>query len=250
MKNSKNLKSLTELGLSENEAKTYLAALSLGPTTALKLSRATDIKRSTVYLTIESLKKKGLMRIELPGLKQLFVAEHPHRLEAALASREQLLKRVMPDLEALYNLKGEESTVKYYEGIEAVKGMYNDLLEEMGLRDEYLAISQSEPWFAVAPEFFQNFVEKRAEMKIFTRLLLVDSEKSRYLKKYERNFNMNVKLLTKDSSFTSNVTIVRNKLITQQMIPPVSAVVVENSSMADTQRQVFELLWNTIPNKN
>ena len=42
---------LREIGLSENEATIYLAALTRGPTTALYLSRASGIKRSTVYAT-------------------------------------------------------------------------------------------------------------------------------------------------------------------------------------------------------
>ena len=42
-------KELEKIGLNEKESRVYLVLLRLGPTTALALSRATEIKRPTVY---------------------------------------------------------------------------------------------------------------------------------------------------------------------------------------------------------
>ena len=45
-------KILIDLGLTENEAKVYVAALSLGPATILKIAQAAAIKRTTVYFVV------------------------------------------------------------------------------------------------------------------------------------------------------------------------------------------------------
>ena len=69
--------------------------MSLGSTTVLKIARETGIKRSTVYLAIDSLKQKGLINIEVKGFKKFIVAQDPEVLQnmikaiktAATASR-------------------------------------------------------------------------------------------------------------------------------------------------------------------
>ena len=124
MKNRKLVTILLDLGLTENEAMVYLATISLGPATIMKISRAAEIKRTTVYSVIESLKQKGLITIEVKGWKNLFVAESPEKLTSVINAKKQRLQNNMPEFLALYNLKGNESFLKYYEGIEAIKTIY------------------------------------------------------------------------------------------------------------------------------
>ena len=73
-KNDNLLNSLIQFGLNENEAKIYLASLSQGATTILKLSKHSDIKRTTVYEVVTSLERKGLMKKEVRGFKTLYSA--------------------------------------------------------------------------------------------------------------------------------------------------------------------------------
>ncbi|MBS3158284.1 hypothetical protein J4206_03275, partial [Candidatus Woesearchaeota archaeon] len=49
---------LREYGLSDKEAKVYLACLKAGVCTANKISILTDLRRSTTYDVLESLKSK------------------------------------------------------------------------------------------------------------------------------------------------------------------------------------------------
>ena len=87
MKNEQLIEILKEIGLSENEAEVYLTSLSLGPTTILKIAKSSGIGRTTVYSVIETLKNKGLIHIKPVGLKQLYVAEHPDRLENIIENK-------------------------------------------------------------------------------------------------------------------------------------------------------------------
>ena len=105
MKSEKLTNILENLGLTENEAKVYLASLSLGQSTILKISRTAEIKRTTIYSVIESLKQKGLMKIEIKGWKKLFVAESPEKLDVMIKNRREELKSSLPEFLALYNLQ-------------------------------------------------------------------------------------------------------------------------------------------------
>src|SRR6185436_2297463 len=114
------IKTLTDIGLPENEAKVYFATLSLGQTSVLQVARATDIKRTTVYHTIEALKQKGLVAIEMKGFKSFYVAEDPERLSRVLESRAKVFEGILPDLSAKFKTKNKEGSIREYQGLKAV----------------------------------------------------------------------------------------------------------------------------------
>ena len=63
------LTQLKHIGLSENEAKVYLAMLELGPSPVLEIAAKAGINRPTAYAQIESLKKMGLVSMQTKGKK-------------------------------------------------------------------------------------------------------------------------------------------------------------------------------------
>ncbi len=249
MKSQKLYSVLTEVGLSENEARVYLAALSLGPTTILRIARAAEIRRTTAYPVIESLKRRGLMNIELKGLKQLFVAENPQKLENVLESRKTKFEEAFPEFAALYNLKGGEGVVKYYEGLESVKNVYEGLLRDIRPREDYLAISNATQWKDLDEKWFEKFMEKRAKLPINIRLLLQGSEQARHYKKFARNYNFVVKILPKNTALTTSTTITPQRVVIHQLIPPVMAIVIENESIIKTHREMFAIMWDAFSEK-
>lgn len=246
MKNNHLYKILQDIGLSENQAKVYLAALSLGPSTILKIARAAELKRTTVYSIIESLKQKGLVNIELRGFKQLFVAEHPEKLESTLEAKRQKFKKFLPEFSALYNLKESGSFIKYYEGLESVKSLYNELLKQVKPREYFLGISNSELWYNLDPDFFQDFIERRAKLNIDIKLLLQDSKIARKHKELERNYNEEIKILPPNTSLGVSTAIISTKIIFHQTKPPVLAIAVENQNVIQSQKELFEIIWNSI----
>ncbi len=247
LKNDKLLSSLAEFGLEENEAKVYLSALSLGATTVLKLSKGTEIKRTTVYEVVDSLIAKGLMKKEIRGFKTLYVAEHPDRLENALEQKRVMLSRVLPELEGIFNLKGTEGAIKYYEGLRSIENIYDDLLADMKPHDFYYAISNIAEWQGLDEEFFlKNHVEKRVDLRLETKLLFVDSPTAQRRKQIERNYNEEIKLLPKDSDFHVDLVITPYKLVMFQLKNPLVAIVIENKSIIQIQKSMFELIWKSI----
>ncbi len=123
-------KILTDIGLPELEAKVYLAILQLGETTVLKISRATEIKRTTIYHVIESLKQKGLVSEDVQGLKSFLVAEDPQKLSQLLNARAKTFEGILPILSAQYQTKNKTGDTKIYIGAQAIRSVYDSLLED------------------------------------------------------------------------------------------------------------------------
>jgi sugar-specific transcriptional regulator TrmB len=55
------IETLTEMGLTDEEAKVYLSALSVGTNPASTIARGCDLKRETCNYTLKKLVSKGLV---------------------------------------------------------------------------------------------------------------------------------------------------------------------------------------------
>ncbi|OGF20940.1 hypothetical protein A2Y83_01710 [Candidatus Falkowbacteria bacterium RBG_13_39_14] len=238
-------KILTELGLTENEAAVYLAALSLGPSTILKIAKTAEIKRTTVYSVVESLKQKGLMNTELKGWKQLFVAENPEKLKHILELKRERLKNSLPDFMSLYNLKENEPFIKYYEGAESVKSIYEKTLKELRPREYFYGISNEENWLSADEKYFKNFIDRRSKLNIEVKLLLQDTESARVHQAHARA-NEKIKILPKGENLTSNLMLTPQRIVINQLKPAPLSIAIENKSIIRMQKEVFEILWKSI----
>lgn len=245
MKNSKLTKILEDLGLSEHEALVYLASLSLGPATVLKIAEASEVKRTTVYSVVEALKHKGLMNIEVRGFKQLYVAENPEQLQVMLITKKEELKSSMPEFQALYNLKGGESFIRYYEGVEAVKNIYTQITRDCRPHEEILIISDQESWYKQDPIFFHKYLLDRAQSGIKARKLIVPTND---IEKYNwgtEAYNEEIRLLPLETKLVTNLVVTPRKVLIHQLVPPILAIEIENPSVVQMNKEMFEIMWKS-----
>lgn len=125
-----------ELGLSNKEARVYLACLALGPSPVQKIADESGIKRVTTYVILESLVGLGLVSQTSKGKKTYFIAEDPINLERLLDKREQEIQdqkqnfsQILPNLQGLKSQPKDSPTVKFYDSADGIKTILNSFLE-------------------------------------------------------------------------------------------------------------------------
>lgn len=246
MKNNELVDVLKGLGLTENESRVYISSLSLGSSTILKIAQASELKRTTVYSVMESLKQKGLANIQVEGFKKKFVAENPERLETMLEIQRGKLRSLLPEFSALYNLRGEESLLKNYEGLQAVKNVYESLMRDIKPGEDYLVFSNQDDWLSLDKEYFMDFLYRRAKLPIKIRMIFTDTLLAHEWKKMERNFNSLIKILPKEIDFKSNLVITPERLLIHQLTPPVMGIVIENKSIIKLHTEMYEVIWRSL----
>jgi HTH-type transcriptional regulator, sugar sensing transcriptional regulator len=237
---------LNDLGLTENESSVYFSALSLGPTTILKIAKSAEIKRTTVYSVMESLQKKGLVSIEFRGFKKFYVAENPEKLDSILEQRKVRLQQFLPEFAALYNLKGGESFLKYYEGIEAVKNVYESLIRDVRPHEDYLVMANQDQWLSLDREYFKNFLARRAKLPIKVRMMFQDTELGRKWKAERHILNTKIKTLPPSTKISTNLVVTPQRVLIHQLVPPIFGIVIENRSIIRMHQEMFEIIWNSL----
>ncbi|MBC8193259.1 MAG: TrmB family transcriptional regulator [Candidatus Marinimicrobia bacterium] len=79
-----NLRELTDLGISEREAKLYLVMLEYGEVTANEMHRLTGVQRSKIYSILSRMVVHGLCNERMEGRNRFFTALNPKDVKATL----------------------------------------------------------------------------------------------------------------------------------------------------------------------
>ena len=132
-------KYLEYAGLSEKEADIYLTLLTSDTASAIDISRKTTLKKSSVYIILESLVKKGLVREVTVGKRVHYEAETPDILRAFIQDKrnrfEEEAKRIetiIGELKSLEKNLGDRPEVRFYEGREAIKNAIDEYVSLEG----------------------------------------------------------------------------------------------------------------------
>jgi HTH-type transcriptional regulator, sugar sensing transcriptional regulator len=140
------VKSVEELGLSNKEARVYLANLMLGPAGVQQIADLSGIKRVTTYVILEALVNLGLVSQTSHAKKTLFNAESPENLRRLLEKREQSIQDqkqqlddLLPELSKLKVLPKDAPVIKFYDGAEGIRSATQSLFTETQDQDiEYV----------------------------------------------------------------------------------------------------------------
>ena len=202
------LEELKNAGLSDNEAKVYLSALELGETSIYRLAKKSGVKRTTTYLAVESLREKGLMNSYNRNKVAICYAENPKKLVEALDEKKKALDKILPELLAFTNLIDKKPKIQFFEGEEAYKEVFQDVLKHPG--SEMLG-TFNEKFLNYDNYFFDYFIPKRREKKIWARILLRANPEMQTIKQDEQNLFFQSKIVPSEKwiSSTIPVTVVR-----------------------------------------
>ncbi|KTD24436.1 TrmB family transcriptional regulator [Legionella maceachernii] len=247
--NNQVLPGLISLGLSEKEALLYMAALRMGPTTAQNLSLESGLKRATVYGLIETLITKGLMHVEIKGVRKLYVAESPEKLALLLENQKQTLNAIMPALVQDYlRCSPTVNTIKTYQGLSGIKLLYDNILITLKRGDEYLVISDQDKWYELDPEYFKEFMQKRSLLVPNIKLILQDNNKSHshYCTQSKIVCENSIKLLPAHMRLNINMVIYGHYVILVQIVEPFLAIFIENPHVAEMHRSLFNTIWELV----
>lgn len=237
---------LINYGLSANEAKIYLAMLNYGHGTILTIAKETEIKRPTVYITIDGLLKKGLLKTILKGKKKYYLPEEPEKLLELLESKKHAIQNILPNLKNNYFSKNEKPKIISCEGRDGIRKIYAETLKS---KTEVL-------WFGSVKDVIEEFMESydkiykedpghsQGAREIVNNTLLDRN----YAKKInnQKNPRFNVRILPGAHLFSSVDNIIYdNKIVILSVKKNYYGVIIEDASIANAYRTMFELAWKS-----
>lgn len=239
---------LYSYGLDSKEADVYLSMLRTGHGSILKIAQDTEIKRSTVYVVMEGLIAKGLVRPEVKGKKKYYLAEDPEKLVKLIDEKKKEIEKVVPLLKSQYLKQSERPKVTFYEGKEGIKKIYKEALES---KKETLWYGSAKDMKEEFYEYYNKVLEVRINNPNFggIRDIINNVKIDKDYAKIQNSYNdprIRVKALRPELFFFNVDNIIfDNKVALLSIKRDFYAVVVESAEIANGYRNMFELAWRS-----
>lgn len=231
---------LKKLGFSDKESKIYLACLELGAGTVIEISRNADITRGSTYDILEEMLEKGMVSKIHKDKHMVFSAVDPEVLMKNYKDRLRDFEMALPELKGLFH-KRSRPRVRYFEGLDGIKRVYEDTLTAT---TDLLNYSNTREILSHWPTYNDDYVKLRTQKGIFLRGIAQHDEYGEKLRKDDRRFHREFRLLPPvDFKFTNEINIYDNKVAIVSFSPELIGIIIESQEIADTQRDIFKMAW-------
>jgi HTH-type transcriptional regulator, sugar sensing transcriptional regulator len=202
--------------------------------------------RTIVYKDLEELEQMGLIeKKEKTNQVALFSATHPSLLKNLLDKKEEQIKKdqelldnYLPKILSSFNLAHNRPGIRFFEGAEGMKKIYEEILEEG--KDFHLIRTAYEPVYndKIAP-IVEEFIAKRVRKNIKVTAMIpsdVDDPKkdARWLMK---RFNVEKEKYTAPVE----IDIFGNKVAILSFGDELVGMIIESRQIAQSLKQLFAL---------
>ena len=234
---------LEDLGLSEAEAKVYLALLETGSTLAGPIIKKTGLHRGTTYQILQRLIEKGLISFVIKSGKRYFEATDPKRFLEILKEKEEKIQQILPSLIQKRELGKEKQEVNVYSGYKGIKTECENILEELKNGGEYLDFGVSGLFREIMGSYWDLWQKKKKKYKIKAKCIFDETlnEKNPNLLK---DYFGEAKFHSQEFISLTDTIIYKDKVVLfiWTAKPPI-AVIIQNKENADSYRNQFNLMW-------
>jgi sugar-specific transcriptional regulator TrmB len=239
----KNLEVLQSIGLNGKRADIYLACLELGKATAYLISRKTNIKKPTVYDIVNDLMQEGVLYKTIKNKVTYYYPNDPLILINKTKEKTRQIESIMPFLQNLYNSSSVKPLIRYFEGKEGIKEIYEDTLRTLK-KGEIIYSFMGEGMTDYLPKYTRGYVDRRVEKGIVLKGIYSQRpELQEYLKNNEKELRV-VKLLAQDKfPFPHEIDIYKNKVAIYIYGNEMFGTLIESKELYIAMKIIFDLAW-------
>ncbi len=245
------------LGLNSEHASVYLSILENGASPASTIAKSCRLPRSSVYLLLEDLKKIGLVTNLEGETVRTYSPVSPERVKDLLEEKARMLRRVDLDLrtnfsvvETLFeNHQPSLPNIGFYEGETGLKNVYRDGLWSGEILILRQGIFDSSAQLSSDPPYRSDFVCECDEREIPIREILEESPASR---QYREHFTAARVAIVPSGNGRNSAHVdkhIYGEKIAYIFHDRLVAVIIEDATLADSERATFNTLWSAFAGK-
>lgn len=242
---------LEKIGLNEKERLIYLAGLKLGPSRAAYLSRRTGLTRQHTYDILKSLEQKGFISRLGKDYGQRFIMEDPANLGNILDKRKNQIEKtksdlmkLLPEFESFYNSKESMPKIKFFEEIDGIKEIFEDMLVCRDKKHFYFG-SFADLIGTLGKNYMDEWIERRTKKEIFSKAIRIkEKEISEEIYTSEKKFLREIKYAPENFQITQTAVMYDNKVAIISSKQECVGFIVESAEYFNTMKMIFDVLWN------
>ena len=260
IKNAPLVIKLQKTGFGEKEAKIYVALLELGGAYPSRIAEYSGLNRSTTYKILTDLSIRGLVNEIEKRNKYFYQIEKPEKITRFIESKKKRIedefdrtKELIPEIEGLFGMLKKHPKVTYYEGIEGVMSIYEDMLLEKKPYEmlAFSRVDELESFFS--KEFFKRWVNTKVQKKITTRGIGPDLKHNReysgrLFENAPKEFWPDIRYVPENLfPYKGEITLYGESKVSIVNFDrsQLNGIVIEDKNLHRAMRTIFELSWNS-----
>lgn len=236
---------LRKAGLTESQAKGYLALIQHGTLSPTELAQHTNESRTNGYMICEKLEKLGLAERKT-NQKNIYFPTSPQNLKKLVLAQQRKLRLandelagLLPTLQSQFNLISDEASITTLEGTAGIKALYADILRE-GHNLSIIPSQYDRIDPAVSAEI-DHQIAKQHEQGLKARVILTDLTKEVASDLLQKKIYTRANSLSSPAQFimygdTVAISTFRHGMLT---------TVINHPEIAASFQAIFETMWRT-----
>jgi len=244
---NKNLvRQLETFGLSEKEARVYIALLPYRDIGSSKLIRATGLHGQFVYDALNTLEELGLAKHVVQNGRKKFSANTPNRLLSLVEEKRLAAQSVAHELQKRF-AGIHEQNFEVFQGENSFAAHQIELLRQLpiGFTINVIA-SEGEIYNSTIEQlgFWDEYEQIREERKIHVRYLGAETQREQLQKREHEMPRWEYRILPGLSGGIMNTDIWNDRININIFGDPILSLTTTSKEIADGYRQFFEAIWN------
>lgn len=246
---------LKKAGLTESQAKGYMALIENGEKSPAELSELINETRTNTYAIVDRLEKLGLAKKKDNTNKAVYVAAHPSAVELLAEKRRKIVtkneREIKQNLSSLINLFYEHNELpgtRTLNGIDGIKTVHKETLNDK--KDIYLLRTTADTT-NLSLDYWNDYRKKRSELGINTYAITPKTELSIKVQEEDKKMLFH-RTFIDENDYTApvEIDIYGDKVALIAFGETQIATIINSPPIAESLRQVFKLVSKSINNKS
>ncbi len=240
---------LEDIGLTNSEAKVYLALLELGSSHVAPIVNAAGIAYSKIYDLLEKLRQKGLVSMVIKGGVKYFEAAPAKRILDYIEEKEKNLHlqkegilKLLPILEEKQKQSKEISEISSYKSMKGIETIFSEILKSLKKGEEYFVFGAIFGATEAQRIFLLNYHLKRIERRVKLKILFHRDAHS-MAKAYEEMKLTEVKYLDPQLVGPAQTMVVKDSTFIILWTENPIAIRIDNKEITASYKKYFDYLW-------
>ena len=240
---------LRRAGLTDSQARGYLALIEHGELTPTELATKTGESRTNAYMLCDKLANLGLAT-KNDGAKIKYSANHPSSIESLVERRrkviqknERIVKESLGDLINYFYEKRDTPGVVTEIGRSGIEHVYNSILED-GHPVEILRSAHDSGY--MSHEFYRDYSLRRAKVGVETTMIALETAaaKNRQTPTYDTEHGITERYWLDPDKYTARVewSVYGDKVSALTFGEEPIALTIHSRDIAESLRQIFTLV--------
>ena len=243
--NKNYVEQLTNLGLTQGEAKVYLAMIQIGPSKIGKIVEISGVSQSKVYNVLDRLIMKGLASYNIQDNIKHFQSLEPSRLHEYIQKKENEVRRQKEGITQIINelsknvYASKRSASEIFVGERSLRSAYMTLLSDAKKGDILRYFYPYPDAHENASPFYSRFYKYQKSKGIVERgIVTIDFKNSNHFKEIPKD----VKLRHVDFPLPGTIDIFVNKLLIVDW-KTTTGILISSSEITGIFAEYFDGIW-------